>query len=262
MKRIFTFILVCSMLISLVSCTHRYQGSRRDLYSTAIHSILWVHGYSNAGGEWGTDPMMTIIDTDQYGRVLFRYTEDANLKGEKPFSSLVIMQSSTEDFVYFYENVNYIVKEKENIYDHYEADFFDDEIEKLKEINDWNKPIDLDKCVKRTALRRRPRSEPIEKSEMDAICEAEISALQNDGYDRHDYFFFNFTQDEYGREIWFGIVHPYNNQKDWENLEAVFLVFLFQQDLSYAVTELPQFDYQEQFIQFKAENGWNCPPEN
>ena len=260
MKKILTFILAFSMLLSLASCTYKYKGDDVDLFTTAIHSILWTEGCSS-GHEWKTDPIITVIDKDQYGRVLFRYTEDVKQRNVQPFSSLVILQSSTEDFVYYYENINYIVKAKEGFFHEDEAIFFDNEIQLLKNANDWNEPIDLNKCVKKTIVKHRPQSLPIEESEMEAICETKVLALYNN-YDTHDYRFFNFTQDEYGREIWFGIVHPYNNHEDWENLEAVFLVFLFQKDLSYAVTELPQFDYQEQFIQFKAENGWNFPPEN
>ena len=259
MKKILTFILAFSMLLSLVSCTYtyKYKGDDVDLFTTAIHSVLWTKGSS--GWEWPTDPIITVIDKDQYGRVLFRYTEDVIAQNVQPFSSLVILQSSTEDYVYYYENINYIVKAKEGFFHEDEAIFFDDEIQLLKNANDWNEPIDLNKCVKKTIVKHRPQSLPIEESEMEAICETKVLALYNN-YDKHDYLFCNFTQDEYGRDIWFAIALSYN-WKEWE-YEIMFLVVLFQQDLSYDVIELPQFDYQEQFIQFKAENGWNCPPEN
>ena len=260
MKKILLILVVLSMLFSLTSCIRAIFQSRffenfenPELIATVIHSVLFTQGCS-WGAEMPRYPLITVLETDEYDRVLFRYTEDATISG-CGFSALLILQSFTEEFVYYYEDVNYITAAKEGDLDREgEAIFFDDAIQSLKNDNDWNQPIDLEQCIEKEVITKR-YSLPLQYKKMEKICQSEIEASKNTL--RGWYTFNCLTQDAYGRFICFGTF-----SFSGEEQKNIFFAILFQEDLSYTLIELPLFDYQEQFIQFKAENGWNCPPEN
>ena len=129
-----------------------YNGSYRELYTTAIYSIPNAVGYMNHGeGAYNSD--IYIWEQDDYGRTLFSYCEDY---GNKVFA-LVIMQSYDDTNAYFYPDINYRLTYIDSEY-YYEGvdedylmnktkDFYLENKNQLKSINDWNQPLDKSKCV-------------------------------------------------------------------------------------------------------------------
>ena len=74
---LYIFILICFVIIGLVfnGCTYKeYKGEYPDLYTVAINSILWNNGHSY-GADKAVDSNIEVIETDEYGRILFSYYE-------------------------------------------------------------------------------------------------------------------------------------------------------------------------------------------
>lgn len=111
-------LLVLTLLI-LTGCYSGYSGEHIDLYTVAINSLLWTNGWS-MGYEARIDSEITILEQDSYGRVLFEYSESLFASGVS-FSSIVVMQNCSDNFVYYYEDINFVSKEKE-AYDTVEFD--------------------------------------------------------------------------------------------------------------------------------------------
>ncbi|MBE6629413.1 MAG: hypothetical protein E7624_01010 [Ruminococcaceae bacterium] len=129
-----------------------YRGEYKELYTTAIYSIPDVAGYMHHG-EGAYDSDIYVWEQDDYGRTLFSYCEDY---GNQIFG-LIISQAYDENNVYFYPEMNYELTFIDSEYsyegteeDHLKnrtKDFYLENKDRLKEINDWNKPIDKSKCV-------------------------------------------------------------------------------------------------------------------
>ena len=244
-KIIASLMLVITFLLS--SCARLftnidYLGEHKDLYTVAINSLLWNTGASS-GADFKCDSDIHIIETDNFGRVLFQYTETA-YTDDVAFSSLLIMQSSDEEQVYYYEDFNFISKEKP--YYSYDRPNFDiNDIESLKRLNDWNKELNLEKCVRKNITNTKS-TPPIEKSKLKEIC----SSYDGD-FSRHTDFL---TEDSYGRFICYSFFYAIDRSKKY-------IVILFQKDLSYSIF-IPDsiYDYQSQLSEFKKQNNWNVKP--
>lgn len=148
MKKAILVLLIVIIMLGLPGCTHRYRGNNKELYTAAIYSIPNAMGYY--ASEITFDPDIYIWEQDDYGRTLFAYCEDFS----NWVFALVLCQLCDESNVYFYPDVNYVLffgKEENN----YDKDylktgtkaFYLKNRDKLKEDNDWNKPIDKTKCV-------------------------------------------------------------------------------------------------------------------
>ncbi len=158
MKRIVSLFMILFILISMPGCFFHvenpfpYLGKYKELYTTAIYSIPDVKGYMKHGeGAYSSD--IYIWEQDNYGRTLFAYCEDYS----NMIFGLVVCQTYDESNVYFYPDVNYVLtrmnfdsvyenKDDNHLRDRTE-EFYLENKEKLKEENDWNKPIDKNKCA-------------------------------------------------------------------------------------------------------------------
>lgn len=162
MKKIISFLFCC---IAIFACLfglfywvfnrenpYPYRGEYKELYTTAIYSIPDAEGYMHHGeGAYNSD--IYIWEQDDYGRILFSYCEDYS----NQIFALVISQAYDENNVYFYPDINYALTliASEYLYegakdDHLKnrtKDFYLENKEKLKQENDWNKPLDKTKCV-------------------------------------------------------------------------------------------------------------------
>lgn len=149
---LFTRLYVLSGCIFNRENPYPYRGEYKELYTTAIYSIPDAEGYMHHG-EGAYDSDIYIWEKDDYGRILYSYCEDYD---DKVFG-LVISQSYDESNVYFYPEVNYALNLIDSQYrykvsedDHLKnrtEDFYLENKDKLKEANDWNKPLDKTKCV-------------------------------------------------------------------------------------------------------------------
>jgi len=73
-------LLVCILFIASACSNGRrtgeftYDGAYPELYTLAVNSLLGARGFRIEGIR--ANPPMTILETDSYGRILFRYNED------------------------------------------------------------------------------------------------------------------------------------------------------------------------------------------
>ena len=162
MKKVLSLLFCCFILFTcsfgLSGCIFNrenpfpYRGEYKELYTTAIYSIPDAEGYMHHGeGAYNSD--IYIWEEDDYGRTLFSYCEDYDNK----IFALVISQGYDDTNVYFYPDINYALTfiDSEDRYGGVGEDylknrtkeFYLENKDKLKEQNDWNKPIDKTKCV-------------------------------------------------------------------------------------------------------------------
>ena len=158
MKKIIFLLLIIVSLFGLSGCIlnrenpYPYNAEYIELYTTAIYSIPDAEGYMHHGeGAFNSD--IHIWEQDDYGRTLFSYCENY---GNQIFA-LVLCQLYDETNVFFYPEVNYILTliDSEKVYNVHEDDYLKNKTEafylenkdRLKEENDWNKPLDKTKCV-------------------------------------------------------------------------------------------------------------------
>lgn len=80
---------------------------------------------------------ITILEKDAYGRIYFSYSA-ASAVTQETETALVICQSIDREYVYFYEDICYILQD-----DSFEA------VKMIKEQNDWSKPLDYSKMSRR-----------------------------------------------------------------------------------------------------------------
>lgn len=162
MKKALSLLFCCAFLFTcsfgLSGCIfhienpYPYMGEYKELYTVAVYSIPDAEGYMHHG-EGAFDSDIYVWEQDDYGRTLFSYCEDY---GNRIFG-LVISQAYDETNVFFYPDINYALTiiDSEYVYesdtDDYlknrTKDFYLENKDKLKEANDWNKPLDKSQCV-------------------------------------------------------------------------------------------------------------------
>ncbi len=235
------------ILIILTSCVHsEYSGNYSNLYTVAINSVLWLNGHS-WGADFECDPQIEIIDEDRYGRIMFTYYEKYYSGGDLSFSALIICQDSNEKEVFYYENVNYIIK-KQVIFSQLE-EFNREEIEYLKSINDWNQEINYDKCIKKEITKNKsniPNEKEIKKEIIDEFD------LINGQYA----LFMDFLTNNSDNSKF--IVYGYIIKSE---KEGIYFVGLVEKEKDYflkinIIVPLNVYDYTTEFIEFKESNNW------
>lgn len=144
-----------------------YTGDYPELFSVAIDSIPNAKGYMN--GEIAHEPVLCFIEEDNYGRKLFCYTDEDHNDSDDVSIYLLICQAADDGYAYYYKDVNfavsYISEYPQRVHlggsgcvswiDNPLTDFSDDVIAELKEKNDWDIELDMDKCVKVKIVRKK-----------------------------------------------------------------------------------------------------------
>ena len=133
MKKMLVKILyIFIILIVLSSCT-----MNPDVHlELALCGSYAVPGMFCADLKGGTYEI-TILEKDAYGRIFFSYSAPSAVTQETE-TALVICQSIDREYVYFYEDICYILQD-----DSFEA------VEMIKEQNDWSNPLDYSKMSRR-----------------------------------------------------------------------------------------------------------------
>lgn len=244
MKKVVVFFLIVCVLCSFFcfyGCKKQYSGEYADLYTVAINSLLWNRGMSTVTDKL-CDPDIQILETDTYGRVLFKYTEKS-FNQDISFSSLLILQAKNEDSVYYYEDDNFICKEKKSYNN--TVDFEAQEIENLKKVNDWNQDVKIDKCIKKEICYFK-KELPIDEKKI-----VEIFSKEYEGY--YSNLTFLLTSDDQGRFICYSYILIVKES----GVEKKYVVTLFDNDLSYSIFEpLSTYKYQKELQEFKKDNSW------
>lgn len=134
MKTFGTIIVVLIILFSVITCgcQRRYSQDMVMMFTQVFHAVPGTRSFDKHSIEG------EIIETDDYGRMQFSFWT-GNIEG------VCIMQKHEEKYVYYYDNVSYLISEEHKEHTTEELDAF-------KEANDWNEPMDESKMIKRELI--------------------------------------------------------------------------------------------------------------
>lgn len=220
-----------------------YRGDNADLYTVAINSVLWNSGHSH-GADFIMDSEIKRLEIDEYGRTLFTYHESFYVDRSLSFSALIVAQYSSDGYVYYYEDCNYIIKEQPPYQDS-GIIFGREKINYLKELNDWGKELDLSKCVKKKIERKKLEtptdSDAIKnkiREELGIEDEIRMHLYYSTNDNNGNYLVYGTCELEADRYIHFAaFVTADGEVKDWFEPQNI-------------------FDYNEELKEFKKNNGW------
>ena len=234
----FCFVFV---LLFFVGCDFKvYTGKHADLFTVAINSVLWNRGHSY-GADHPINSEIKIIERDDFGRTLYSYLEGFYIYPTKGSYALIISQYTSDGQVYYYEDCNYSLLELP-----YSQIYEPEMIEQLKEVNDWGKPINTDKCIGKTIIKKKLTNSELENAVIDkAITEYNLS--ESNYRACADYL----TDDKNGNCIFYGAINRVSGE------EVIFFVAFVRADGDIKLfVPSDVYNYQEEFKNFKAENGW------
>ncbi|MDR1939417.1 MAG: hypothetical protein LBQ40_01305, partial [Clostridiales bacterium] len=146
-KYLKVFVITCLLVISgltLSSCEwlYGYRGKNPELQSVAANSLL--PGLYNRRFD-----RVEILEKDDYGRTLFSYHQYP--PNTRLLNALAICQKSDDKYTYFYTDYNFVVVDEFILPDEWaevKGGDLAEEIELLKEKNDWGKEIREDLLIK------------------------------------------------------------------------------------------------------------------
>ncbi len=261
-----------------------YRGEHKELYTTAIYSIPDTEGYMHHGeGAYSSD--IYVWEQDDYGRTLFSYCEDY---GNQIFA-LVIAQTYDENNVYFYPDINYALTfiDSEYLYEGVKdghlknktEDFYLENKDRLKEINDWNQPIDKSKCVSYPIADHKifvGDVKPLSSGKCDEILNEYSQTLNLANPDTTPHRYNSILQVDSGGNVLHEIygVHQHHDNPDWKNTDkytsySIILWVITDKDGNYdkekgimvmyskANESDNSFIYNtEDVLEFKKQNNW------
>jgi hypothetical protein len=259
------FLMLSGCIVPSDPPPYLYRGPYVDLNCVATNSILGIFGVDNNN--------IVIIDEDSFGRQMFIYWGNSDaastqLRADKPpaIYSILISQKTDSMEVFYYPDYNFILYK-----DNREARYWPkneellglandaaiaDNIEWLKQNNDWEKPIDNSKCVSVMVSRKNRVAE----SQTPLVPEEAWKKVYELVDDQQDYysrtFFAYLTSDKYDRHIFFFRV------VNEDEIYTKSYVVMFNKDGSFDPDQgimeiIDVWDYQDDLKAFKDKNGWN-----
>jgi hypothetical protein len=264
MKRIKRFAVALLLLCSFgqAGCTGKnfmYRGESPALYSVALNVVLNANGYIIF--ETTSQPVVQVLETDLYGRVLFCYAEGA-MQGDV---ALIVCQATDEQNAYYYPNICYLPTSFEEggnrihhgsripgtIDDPYNG-VSANELDELKEINDWDRPLDNTKLAFTSIIRKRGSGPFKAKDVKRLFLESEVGKVALSFNERYSSVGARFSAvDADGRSLYYlstgyGVTsYAVIIQADGTYLQS-----------SWAVEVEDERSYQANQVQFKQDNGW------
>lgn len=282
-KIFFLYFIVFTLLIVASACRffdpYRYAGSYPELYTVAVNAIWGASGYLSIG-EVVNDPKIEIMETDEYGRVLFCYDELLSYYGKgyqwdetyrNYYYACLIMQKSSDGYVYYYEDdccELYSVETKMFRENRAVEEARRKDLSRLKELNDWGKEIDENKCVKKAVVTRNDGALDISEKTFEKITREYATRLGDKGNDTIYRFSIYNTCDKYGRELYFvwGISRDVYGEGISPTSTARYFHFavIFNPDGSYdqntCITEIQDIvNFKAELLVLKYANQWNQP---
>jgi len=268
---IFFLLLPIGFWVLILNYSYKYSGPHPDLVTEAINTLLSAKGYFS-DGECLNEPYIEIVDQDDYGRTLYKYSENSDFNGycsgpDPSVSeySLLIIQKSTDSEVFFYEDANYL------LFADVENDLL---VQEFLNENDWNEAIDLAKCISyQINTEKEPFGPLCHQSLLVIKCnnscdETFFEEVTDAGY-RYSEFY---LMDDYDRSIYiaYGYEEIYIDGKFSSYGDYVAVVMLFNPDASYDINKgffILEFNqsnelgnYKDDLIKLKLDNNWNVPP--
>lgn len=157
------------LLLNLSSCfaidPDPYAGGKhKDLYALVNCTVPGAPGYDNV--------TIDIIETDSYGRTLFRFSscsqfyhdaaKNSNANDFRNLRAYVICQKSNDNTVYYMENVCYLTTKSW-------SDISEEDLLSFKQDNMWDQEFDEDKCSIRKFIKSLRYSFPSEDELVDIL---------------------------------------------------------------------------------------------
>jgi hypothetical protein len=247
MKKITSFFFVIiSLLLSACHDTKLYRREFPDLHIIAVESVI---GSIN-------DEMnrVVVIDEDDYGRKLFAFSGFSPMGHNNNSTSIIailISQRTDHEYSYYYDSLNFISKTIDSEFIDLSVQevnnyFSQEDFEKLKTANDWNKPIDEEKLFRVEITRKK-------------VCDIEAKDVRK-------------YSDFFSEELYYSSINCYATDQNRLTLVYVLsssisesgynriFLFLFNRDHELISTKAlihisSQSDI-EAIYQFKLQNGW------
>ena len=246
------FLIVFGLWYLVMSINVEYNGDHPGAYTVAVHSFFGCSG-SCSNGEIALPSEIGILETDAYGRSLFYYSEGISDEG----SGYGILQKEQDGYAYFYEDDCVIAAIDDwhgNGQITHDDWFTQGEIDAFKTLNDWNQPLNEEKCTKEKIITRKPKSKlKLSDQDFTNALLAYHSGTGN-GYvpnliRGHEEYFIT---DNYGREMYY-----YRCPN-----EAGFFAFVFNPDGTFSGANCAVFyedvtQFRDALKELKCNSGWN-----
>ena len=252
------FFLLYLLLFVALNSNVKYNGDHPALYTVAVNSFLGCAG-QGSNGEIATSSEVEILETDAHGRILFYYHEGIIEQG----CGYGILQKEQNGYAYFYEDDCVLCADDDWGYGAvtHEEWFTQEEIDAFKQRNDWGKPINEGKCIKKAIITKKEKSK-IKPSNSDYALAAKVCFDQSnivyttDTGVSYEQFF---TSDDYGREIYYLYCHKKLGSGSYAYFDVA-VIFnpdgTFSKDTGVVMIE-DMGDYRETLKELKRNNGWN-----
>lgn len=238
-KKLIKYILIPILL--LCSCDPIPDMIVFAMNTEALYSIFGCYG--------NTLRDYSIIEEDKYNRVLFvmHSGQNANVfiteKPEDRFDYKYYLISQYVDYeneyIYYYPSVNMKLK--------YKSELSKEEINSFKELNDWDREIDLSKCIKR-------KMNLASKAYLDT---KHISKLAKENINGAENYYINsclFDIDKNGLEL-----YSVSFSELYENgptKRAFAIIFDPSMPNKFDILELSSIYYIDSLEEFKEKNNW------
>lgn len=224
LPRFIALILLLTCALSLCAC-----GTKGDSYYAirCAHVAVPVF-YKVRPGDCGYN----FLEQDEYGRILFSVEGVGKAVGGTG-TVLVILQKYDEQHVYYIEDYCYLMGEET-----------EENLEKLKERNDWNKEYDDSK------IRRKNAEADIFTHDTDKVLPAVYKAIGVTKEQVLDRWLYG-ESDESGKELYYFII-----EKDGERSHAL-VICDAEYHISYLQFSPESYPSPEELRAFKSQNGWN-----
>ena len=133
MKRLTVNILLVFVIMNTLSSCAGTADTHLELTLCGSYAVPGMF-YADLKGETSD---VTILEEDEYGRILFVYSAP-NIITQKEENAIVICQQIDRNYVYFYEDICYILQDHDK-----------EAVEALKTRNNWNCPLDYARMSRR-----------------------------------------------------------------------------------------------------------------
>ena len=134
MKRVCISVLIIVLIASMFSGCNSEISEDMTLAVCGSYAVPGMFCNELKGGTFSCE----IVERDSAGRILYLYTTK-NAISDSVESAYMICQKYDSRYVYFYEDICYAV-----------GDSDEENIEALKALNDWDKPLNDDKMAARS----------------------------------------------------------------------------------------------------------------
>lgn len=286
-KLLFVLIYIIATTVVLSSCVflfaafdYSYDGNHEDLYTVAVNNIYGIWGHTS-NGEISYNPEISIIEEDKYGRVFFFYNERYG-RGADYGMAFIIAQKSDDKYIYYYQDRCYspFFDSSDYFYDGRDdgkeykiaLELSKKQIEELKNNNDWNKELQLEKCTKTKISSEKTEGDNMSlgyEEDLEAAIYSYAKKNGNKGTDEdpvHHYIYCN--KDIEGKELYYVYcLRSYTNENNEveyiDNYYAVIISTNNNNDVvipEKAIVEITDVTKSYEIIkQLKEQNNWQYP---